>query len=93
MPDTPTVAELGNSDYQASTWFGIAVPKGTPEETISTLQTAINHTLQNEEFQKKFAALGLYIQAPRTSEEIALFTDADRARWKTVIEKNQISLD
>ncbi|MBK1782416.1 tripartite tricarboxylate transporter substrate binding protein [Advenella sp. WQ 585] len=93
LPDIPTVAELGNPDYQASTWFGIAAPKGTSKETINTLQTAINNTLQNEEFQKKFEALGLYIQVPRTSEEIALFTDEDRKRWKTVIDKNQIFLD
>lgn len=93
LPDTPTVAELSNSDYQASTWFGIAVPKGTPEETINKLQAAINKTLQNQEFQKRFESLGLYIQAPRTSAEIAKFTDEDRKRWKVVIDNNQISLD
>ncbi|MBV4397685.1 tripartite tricarboxylate transporter substrate binding protein [Advenella alkanexedens] len=93
LPDVPTVAELGNSDYQASTWFGVAAPKGTPSEAVDKLREAIDKTLKDEAFQKKFESLGLYIQEPKSSEELAQFVNDDRARWKSVIEKNQIVLE
>ena len=93
LPEIPTVAEASNSNYHASTWFGIAVPKGTPKEAIEKLQRAVNDTLSDTSFQDKFAQLGLIIQKPKTSEEINLFLSADRKRWHEVIQKNNISLD
>lgn len=93
LPDVPTVAELGSSDYQAATWFGVAAPKGTPAGTIDTLRTAIAKTLNDEEFQKKFESVGLYVQAPKSGEELARFISEDRTRWKTVIENNKIVLE
>ncbi|NLY65270.1 MAG: tripartite tricarboxylate transporter substrate binding protein [Alcaligenaceae bacterium] len=93
LPDVPTVAELGNSDYQASTWFGVAAPKGTPSEAVDKLRGAINKTLKDETFQKKFESLGLYIQEPKSSKELVQFINDDRARWKVVIEENQIVLE
>lgn len=93
LPDTPTVAEISGSNYQASTWFGIAVPKGTPKEAIDKLQGVINITLKNQEFQDKFAQLGLVVLQPKTLTDINKFLIEDRVRWQEVIQKNNISLD
>ena len=93
LPDIPTVSEIGNADYQAATWFGIAVPKKTPDAVVDTLRAAIDRTLSETRFQQRFETLGLYIQAPRTQDQIDQYVTADRERWKTVIEQNRISLD
>lgn len=93
LPDVPTVAELSNSSYQASTWFGVAAPKGTPAEAIGKLRAAIDKTLNDGEFQKKFESVGLYVQAPKSSDDLNEFINEDRARWKTVIENNHIVLE
>lgn len=93
LPNVPSVSEIGKTNYQASTWFGIAVPKSTPDAVVNALRTAIDTTLKNEAFQKRFETLGLYIQQPREQKQVDRFVDEDRAKWKTVIENNRISLD
>lgn len=93
LPDVPSVSEIGKTNYQASTWFGIAVPKSTPDTVVDALRMAIDTTLKNESFQKRFETLGLYVQQPRAQQQVDLFVDEDRAKWKTVIENNRISLD
>lgn len=93
LPDVPSVSEIGNTGYQASTWFGIAVPKKTHDTVVDALRTAINTTLQDASFKNRFEAQGLYIQEPGTQEQVDHFVDADRVKWKAVIEKNRISLD
>ena len=93
LPGVPTVAEQGGADYQAATWFGVAAPKGIPSEVAETLREAIDQTLNDEEFQKQFESVGLYVQAPKSSEEVEKFINEDRARWKTVIEKSNIVLE
>ncbi len=93
LPDVPSVSEIGKTNYQASTWFGIAVPKSTPDTVVDALRTAIDTTLKNESFQKRFETLGLYVQQPREQHQVDQFVDEDRAKWKTVIENNRISLD
>ncbi|MGO3125869.1 MAG: Bug family tripartite tricarboxylate transporter substrate binding protein [Advenella sp.] len=93
LPNVPSVSEIGKTNYQASTWFGIAVPKSTPDAVVNALRTAIDTTLKNESFQKRFETLGLYIQQPREQQQVDQFVDEDRAKWKTVIENNRITLD
>jgi len=93
LPDVPSVSEIGNNDYQASTWFGIAVPRKTPDAVVETLRKAIDATLQDQSFRNRFEAQGLYIQQPGTQEQVDRFVESDRTKWKAVIEKNQISLD
>lgn len=93
LPDVPSVSEIGNTGYQASTWFGIAVPKKTPDSAVEKLREAINSTLQDKSFKNQFEQQGLYIQEPGTQEQIDQFVNSDRKKWKAVIEKNKISLE
>ncbi len=93
LPDIPTVSEIGKSDYQAATWFGIAVPAKTPDTVVDKLRAAIDRTLDEARFQRQFDTLGLDIQEPRTQEQIDQYVTEDRKRWKAVIEQNRISLD
>ncbi|MGO4326987.1 Bug family tripartite tricarboxylate transporter substrate binding protein [Cupriavidus sp. 2TAF22] len=93
LPDVPTVAESGHPNYQAATWFGLAVPAQTPPEAIARLQAAAAKATGDAQFRQTFAALGLVIQRPRDSAEVQRYVDADRARWGGVIQANHISLD
>ncbi len=93
LPDVPTVAEGGHPNYQAATWFGLAVPAQTPPDAIARLQAAAARTTSDPQFRHTFATLGLVIQRPRDSAEIQRYVEADRARWGTVIQANHISLD
>ncbi|MDF3887054.1 Bug family tripartite tricarboxylate transporter substrate binding protein [Cupriavidus basilensis] len=93
LPNVPTVAESGYPNFQAATWFGLAVPAQTPPEAVAKLQAAAAHVLKDPQFRATFGALGLVIQQPRTQAEIDRYIEADREHWGKVIRANNISLD
>jgi tripartite-type tricarboxylate transporter receptor subunit TctC len=57
LPDVPTVAETVPG-YEASAWFGIAVPKGTPADAIDKLNKTVNEALKDPKMIARLAELG-----------------------------------
>ena len=56
----PQVAPVGDfvTGYEASDWFGLGAPKGTPEETVGSLNTAVNAGLADPKFRARIVELG-----------------------------------
>src|SRR5689334_12083813 len=52
LPDVPTIGETVPG-YDANVWYGIAVPKGTPEEIVSKLNTAVNAVLKDPKLKER----------------------------------------
>jgi tripartite-type tricarboxylate transporter receptor subunit TctC len=81
LPDVPTAREQG-VDVSLEAWRGIAVPKGTPKQTIAMLENAIRLAAENPEFAKSSDKLGVrpaFMPAAEFGELIAR-EDADLAR-------------
>jgi tripartite-type tricarboxylate transporter receptor subunit TctC len=57
LPDLPTVADFVPG-YEASAWYGVGVPKGTPEVIIDKLNKEINAILDDPKAKARFAELG-----------------------------------
>lgn len=57
-PDIPTIAEAGLPNYEAISWFGIAVPAGTPPALVEKINRDINAALENEEVKRILAEEG-----------------------------------
>ena len=57
LPDIPTLSET-LPGYEASTWYGIGAPKNTPAEIIKRLNTQVNASLADANFQARLANLG-----------------------------------
>jgi tripartite-type tricarboxylate transporter receptor subunit TctC len=57
IPDVPAIAETVPG-YEASVWYGIAAPKGTPPAIVATLNTAVNAVLADPKLQTRLAELG-----------------------------------
>ncbi|CAG2159910.1 Bug family tripartite tricarboxylate transporter substrate binding protein [Cupriavidus numazuensis] len=93
LPNVPTVAEGGYPDFQAATWFGLAVPAQTPPEAVAKLRAAADSVLKDPKFRATFSDLGLVVQPPRTQAEIDRYVEADREHWGKVIRANNITLD
>jgi tripartite-type tricarboxylate transporter receptor subunit TctC len=93
LPDVPTVAESGYPKFRAATWFGLAVPTGTPPAIVSRLQTAAAAAAADPQFRSNFTQLGFVIQRWRDAADVARYMDEDRARWEAVIRDNAITLD
>lgn len=86
MPDIPTVAETVPG-YEATAWFGIGVPKGTPRDVIDKLNAEVNRALADPAMQKKLADLGGKPIAG-TPEDFGRVIAAETAKWAKVVESS-----
>jgi tripartite-type tricarboxylate transporter receptor subunit TctC len=86
MPDLPTVAETVPG-YEATAWFGIGVPKGTPRDVIDRLNAEVNRALADPGMQKKLADLGGKPIAG-TPEDFGRVIAAETAKWAKVVESS-----
>ena len=82
--DAPTIAEAGVPGFDASGWFGIFVPAGTPGAIVSLLNYDINRALSEDLLQRTLIAQGL-LPAPGSSEDFRAQVEHDRARWAQVL--------
>ena len=92
LPDVPTLAEAGVKDVDVYSWQGIAAPKGLPKDVKDKLHGALVQALNDPEVKQRMTDQGFEIVA-NTPEQFAQFLQQELARWKTVIEKGQITLD
>ena len=83
LPDVPTVAETVPG-YEASIWYGIGVPKGTPTEIIDKLNHAINMALADPKIVARLADLGCTPLAMSRGEFGALIA-AETDKWAKVV--------
>jgi tripartite-type tricarboxylate transporter receptor subunit TctC len=83
LPDVPTVAETVPG-YEASAWFGMAVPKGTPRAIIDKLNKAVNEALADPAMQAKLAELG-GTNIPGTPEDFGKIIADETEKWSKVV--------
>ena len=92
LPDLPTIAEQGYPGYQAVSWFGVQVVRGTPEPIRQTLNAAVNAVLAEPETRARINHMGA---SPRggTAEQFAAFIAAEGAKWAEVIRTSGATVD
>jgi tripartite-type tricarboxylate transporter receptor subunit TctC len=83
FPDLPTVADYVPG-YEASAWYGIGAPKGTPPEIVDKLNREINAILADPAVKTKLAALGASLLAGTPGDFGKLVAD-ETEKWRTVI--------
>lgn len=91
LPDVPTFAEQGLTDYEPGSWNGIYVPAGTPPEVIDKLNAAIAVALDSQELADKLAADGS-TPAHSTPAELSELMKAEQAKWKDVVERAGVTI-
>jgi tripartite-type tricarboxylate transporter receptor subunit TctC len=84
LPDVPAIAEIVPG-YEASAWFGIAVPKGTPADVIEKLNKAVNEALKDPKMIARLAELG-GTPMPGTPADFGKVMSDEVAKWKKVVE-------
>jgi len=92
LPDVPTLAEQGLGDFEAYAWQGLAVPSGTPAETVAKLNKALVDALNSTAVQARFQALGVE-GLPGTPNDMARYVKDERERWGRLIKANGIRID
>jgi tripartite-type tricarboxylate transporter receptor subunit TctC len=62
-PETPTVAEAGYKDFEALSWSGMSVAKGTPQPIVDKLEAAISQAMQSDAIKQRMGSVGFIIPA------------------------------
>ena len=95
LKDVPTLAETVLPDFEASTWYGIYAPKGTPQPVLDKVQAAYMKVMTDKAYTDKMAeqAIQLLSTAQSTGAALGKHTESEVARWKLVAAKSNISLD
>ena len=83
LPDLPTVADFVPG-YEASAWYGVGVPKGTPDDVIDKLNKEINAILADPKAKARLADLGASLLAGSPADFGKLVAD-ETEKWGKVV--------
>ena len=83
LPDVPAMAEV-LPGFQASTWFGMVAPPGTPAEIVDSLSSAISDAIHEPDVAKRLVDISA-TGVGDTPAEMAVFLGQERERWGKVI--------
>jgi tripartite-type tricarboxylate transporter receptor subunit TctC len=84
VPDIPTIAESGLSGYEASSWYGLLAPAGTPAAIVARLRQEVAKTLQLTDIREKVSSQGLD-PVGDTPEEFTAVIQAEIPKWAKVV--------
>jgi tripartite-type tricarboxylate transporter receptor subunit TctC len=92
LPEVPTIAEAGVPGYEASAWYGLFAPAGTPPATVSRLHAEAAKALRRPEVRERLLVLGAE-PGGNTPAEFTAFIQAEAAKWSKVVREANIRLD
>ena len=92
LPDVPTAAEAGVPNYEASSWFGIVAPAGTPQPIVDRLHKEIAAAVRTPAMRERFASSGARLLGD-TPAEFAARIKKERAMWGEVIRAANIKAE
>ncbi len=95
LPDVPTVAESGGSllrNYEASSWFGLLAPAGTPADVVLRIQQETAKALALPTVKDRMLSQGA-IPGGMAPEAFAKFIDAETKKWAQVVKASGAKID
>lgn len=92
LPSVPTIAEAGVPGYEATSWFGMFAPAGTPAPVLAKLNAAIVKVLAQPDVKNKINEQGAEVYS-ETPEQFAAFIQAESVKWGKVVKESGASLD
>ena len=84
LPDTPTVAEGGITDYETSSWLGLAAPAGLSAEIVARLNVALREILVEDAVAARLRGIGSN-PAPSSGEALRDKVAAEVVKWTRVV--------
>jgi len=91
LPDVPTVQETGFKGFEASAWYAMVAPTGTPRDVIEKVNKGVNEFLKSEK-GKKLLEQNTLEGIGGSPEDLKAHIAAELAKWKPVIQKADITL-
>ncbi|HEY2532611.1 MAG TPA: tripartite tricarboxylate transporter substrate binding protein [Xanthobacteraceae bacterium] len=91
LPDVPSISEF-IPGYEASAWYGLSAPKGTPAEVVETLNREVNLALADPEMRRRLVDLGGTMLAGSPADFGKLTRD-ETEKWAKVVQAANIKID
>ncbi|KGD99732.1 MFS transporter [Achromobacter sp. RTa] len=92
LPDVPTMAEAGVKGYDASSWFGLLAPAGTPAAVVDKVQRDVAAALRLPAVRAQLQAQGA-TPSGNTPSEFKQFMAQESAKWAEVVKKSGAKVD
>lgn len=93
MPELPTVEEAGKlKGFEASSWFGLLAPAGTPPDVVNRIQQEVAKALATPAIKEKMLAQGA-IPSGNSPQEFAKLIDAEIIKWAKVVKASGAKVD
>jgi tripartite-type tricarboxylate transporter receptor subunit TctC len=92
LPDVPTAAEAGLPGFEASSWFALVAPAGTPKAIVDRLNAETAKILKDSKMVEQFAARGVRLIGNSVASFTA-FIPPERARWGEIVKTSGVKLD
>lgn len=89
LPDVPTIAESGIPGFDASLYYGLAAPAGTPRPIVDRLNKALRDALVSDEVKRQLGNDGTDI-TPGSPEDYAALIDRDEKKWAQLVKSSGI---
>ena len=90
LPDTPTLAEVGITNFEALAYWGVIAPAKTPAEVVNRMNAEIQKALKEPAVAERLAAQGMTITGQGPAE-FSAFMKKEIERWSKIVKDNRIS--
>lgn len=92
LPNTPTMQELGMTDFSPQIWYGYVAPAATPPAIIERLREAYLRAAADPTVQERLSAVGFTIEVG-AAETFGRFMQDEAVRWARVTRQNNITIN
>ncbi|HEX7888912.1 MAG TPA: tripartite tricarboxylate transporter substrate binding protein [Ramlibacter sp.] len=93
LPDVPTVEEAAHlKGYEASSWFGLLAPAGTPQDIVNRVQQETAKALATPAMKERLLAQGA-IPSGNTPQQFAQLIDREIRKWAPVVKNSGAKVD
>ncbi|MEY2770170.1 MAG: hypothetical protein RIQ38_589 [Pseudomonadota bacterium] len=93
LPDLPTVEEAGGlKGFEASSWFGLLAPAGTPPDVAQRIQQEVARSLASPAMKERLTTLGA-IPSGNTPAQFAALIEAEHRKWAEVVKASGARVD
>ncbi|RKE65671.1 Bug family tripartite tricarboxylate transporter substrate binding protein [Pseudorhodoplanes sinuspersici] len=91
LPDVKTVQDAGFKGFEATAWFALAAPAGTPKEIVDKLNAATNAFLQSPKGKEVLATLSMQAIGGSPAD-LKAFITSELQKWGPVVKEANISM-
>lgn len=89
LPHVPTMAEAGVPGYDFSSWYGLLMPAGTPDDRIAAMNGHLRNAVSQSSVADRLAGMGAEIIVS-SSEDFGMHLRAEHARWTRAVEEGAL---